>query len=292
MSSEIGSQHRFLRTVANSEVCFCHRGTELSEMIFSGNHVVFVHRRPVSEPEADGQKIKTRRAIRNSVPDESERIVVMEKKKPAALDRPIVLATRNKGKIREFESLLAEFPVTIKSLEDFGPIPPVVEDGETFEENAVKKARHTARVLGLPAIADDSGLEVAALQGGPGVRSARYAGETAVDHENNLKLLDALKGVENRSARFVCVLAIAVPRGPALIYDGVCEGQITREMMGSNGFGYDPVFFYPPLGRTFAQLSGNEKNRVSHRGSALAELRDEFEKVLQWMRHRLSEEPF
>ncbi len=208
------------------------------------------------------------------------------------LDRPIVLATRNRGKMREFKRLLTGFPVEVKSLEDFGPIPPVVEDGETFEDNAVKKARHTARVLGLPAIADDSGLEVAALQGAPGVRSARYAGETAVDHENNVKLLDALKGVENRKARFVCVLAIAVPRGPALIYEGVCDGQIARKMTGNNGFGYDPIFYYPPLGRTFAELSGDEKNMVSHRGKALAELHDEFDKVLQWLRQRLSEEPF
>ncbi|MBW2096102.1 MAG: Non-canonical purine NTP pyrophosphatase, partial [Deltaproteobacteria bacterium] len=103
----------------------------------------------------------------------------MERDKGSALDRPIVLATRNTGKIREFKHLLADFPVEMKSLDDFGPIPPVVEDGETFEDNAVIKARHTARILGLPAIADDSGLEVAALGGAPGVRSARYAGETA-----------------------------------------------------------------------------------------------------------------
>lgn len=210
----------------------------------------------------------------------------------AALDAPIVLATRNRGKIRELKRFLADFPVEIKSLEDFGPIPPVVEDGETFEDNAVKKARHTARVLGLPAIADDSGLEVAALQGAPGVRSARYAGETAADQENNLKLLDALKGVENRNARFVCVLAIAVPRGPALIYEGACDGQVALKMKGNNGFGYDPIFYYPPLGRTFAELSGEEKNMVSHRGKALAELHGEFNKVLQWLRQRLSEEPF
>jgi XTP/dITP diphosphohydrolase len=209
-----------------------------------------------------------------------------------ALDRPIVLATRNRGKISEFKRLLTGFPVEVKSLEDFGPIPPVVEDGETFEDNAVKKARHTARVLGLPAIADDSGLEVAALQGAPGVRSARYAGETAVDDENNLKLLDALKEVENRDARFVCVLAIAIPRGPALIYEGVCDGRIAWKKRGNNGFGYDPIFYYPPLGRTFAELSGDEKNKVSHRGKALAELHDEFDKVLRWLRQRLSEEPF
>ncbi|RLB17696.1 MAG: Non-canonical purine NTP pyrophosphatase, partial [Deltaproteobacteria bacterium] len=178
------------------------------------------------------------------------------------LDRPIVLATRNEGKIREFRRILADFPIEIKSLGDFGPIPDVVEDGETFEDNAVIKARHTARILGLPAIADDSGLEVAALGGAPGIKSARYAGEAADDREKNLKLLNALEGIEDRKARFVCVLAIAVPRGPALIYEGICEGAIALEMKGGNGFGYDPVFYFPPLGKTFAELSADEKNRV------------------------------
>ena len=208
------------------------------------------------------------------------------------LDRPIVLATRNEGKIREFRRILADFPIEIKSLEDFGPIPDVVEDGETFEDNAVIKARHTARILGLPAIADDSGLEVAALGGAPGIKSARYAGEAADDRGKNLKLLNALEGIEDRKARFVCVLAIAVPRGPALIYEGICEGAIALEMKGGNGFGYDPVFYFPPLGKTFAELSADEKNRVSHRGKALSEFQSEFNKVLVWLRQRFAEEPF
>jgi len=222
----------------------------------------------------------------------AERIGVMDEKKFVSLDRPIVLATGNTGKIREFKDLLADFPVEMKSLDDFGPIPSVVEDGETFEDNAVIKARHAARMLGLPAIADDSGLEVAALGGAPGVRSARYAGEKADDNERNRKLLDALEGVEDRRARFVCVLAIAVPRGPALLYEGICEGLIAKEMRGNNGFGYDPVFFYPPFGKTFAELSADEKNKVSHRGKALSELHNEFDKVLVWLRRRLAEEPF
>ncbi len=216
----------------------------------------------------------------------------MEKNRRTVLDRPIVLATRNEGKIREFRRILADFPIEIKSLEDFGPIPDVVEDGETFEDNAVIKARHTARILGLPAIADDSGLEVAALGGAPGIKSARYAGEAADDREKNLKLLNALEGIEDRKARFVCVLAIAVPRGPALIYEGICEGAIALEMKGGNGFGYDPVFYFPPLGKTFAELSADEKNRVSHRGKALSEFQSEFNKVLVWLRQRLAEEPF
>ena len=216
----------------------------------------------------------------------------MEKNRRTVLDRPIVLATRNEGKIREFRRILADFPIEIKGLGDFGPIPDVVEDGETFEDNAVIKARHTARILGLPAIADDSGLEVAALGGAPGIKSARYAGEAADDREKNLKLLNALEGIEDRKARFVCVLAIAVPRGPALIYEGICEGAIALEMKGGNGFGYDPVFYFPPLGKTFAELSADEKNRVSHRGKALSEFQSEFNKVLVWLRQRFAEEPF
>ncbi len=207
------------------------------------------------------------------------------------LDRPLVLATRNKGKIAEFRRLVSGFEVDILGLEDFGPIPAVEEDGDTFEENAVKKARFTARVLGFPSLADDSGLMVEALGGIPGVRSSRYAGPDATDEANNRKLLGALAGMADRQARFVCVIAIAVPRGPALIYEGACEGVITDEPAGSHGFGYDPVFYYPPLKRTFAQLSTDEKNRVSHRGKAMAELGREFDKVLVWLRQRLSEEP-
>ena len=208
------------------------------------------------------------------------------------LNRPLVLATRNQGKIEEFRALLADFDVDIKSLEDFGPIPPVEEDGETFEDNAYKKAHFTARALGFPAFADDSGLTVDALGGQPGVFSARYAGEGARDEDNNRKLLKALDGKADRKAAFQCVIAIAVPRGPALIYEGRCEGEITLEERGENGFGYDPVFFYPPLDKTFAQLSREEKNRVSHRGQAMAELKQEFDKVMIWLEARLAEEPF
>lgn len=207
------------------------------------------------------------------------------------LERPLVLATANEGKIAEFIELLAGFPIEVRSLNDFGPIPAVVEDGATFENNAYKKALHTARILGLPALADDSGLMVEALGGMPGVRSARYAGEDATDRDNNLKLLEAMTGVAERRAAFVCVIAIAVPSGPALIYEGRCEGEITQTMQGENGFGYDPVFYYPPMGKTFAEIAKEEKNGVSHRGKAMAELRSEFEKVLKWLVQRLSNEP-
>jgi XTP/dITP diphosphohydrolase len=186
--------------------------------------------------------------------------------------------------------MLKDFPVEIKNLNDFGPIPEVEEDGETFDDNAYKKALFAAKVLGLPAIADDSGLVVEALAGAPGVKSARYAGEKATDQDNINKLLKELEGQGNRKAAFECVLSIAVPSGPALTYEGRCEGEITLQPQGDAGFGYDPVFYYPEYGKTFAEISGNEKNRVSHRGRALAELVSEFDKVLAWLNARLTED--
>jgi XTP/dITP diphosphohydrolase len=201
--------------------------------------------------------------------------------------RLLVLATRNAGKTREIREFLEGFPVEIKNLDDFGPIPAVEEDGTTFDENAYKKASFTAKILGLPALADDSGLEVEALGGAPGVHSARYAGPSATDAENNAKLLRKMEGKTNRAAVFVCVISLAVPSGVALTYEARCEGLIAEAPRGNNGFGYDPLFYYPPLNRTFAQLSAEEKNRGSHRGKALAELKEEFEKVLIWIRQSL-----
>lgn len=197
--------------------------------------------------------------------------------------RILVIATRNKGKTLEIRALLQDFPVEIKNLNDFGPIPEVEEDGETFDDNAYKKASFAARVLGFPALADDSGLVVDALDGRPGVYSARYGGEDATDESRCEKLLAELKGVTNRKAAFECVISIAVPVGPALTYEGRCEGVIAESPDGLNGFGYDPVFYYPPMGKTFAQLTGEEKNRVSHRGKALNEVREEFDKILKWI---------
>ncbi len=199
----------------------------------------------------------------------------------------LVLATRNAGKTREIREFLGDLPVEIKNLDDFGLIPPVEEDGTTFDENAYKKASFTAKILGLPALADDSGLEVEALGGAPGVHSARYAGPHATDAENNATLLRKMEGETNRAAVFVCVISLAVPSGAALTYEARCEGLIAEAPGGNKGFGYDPLFYYPPLNRTFAQLSAEEKNRVSHRGKALAELKKEFEKALIWIRQRL-----
>ncbi|MFO7555374.1 MAG: XTP/dITP diphosphatase [Desulfobacterales bacterium] len=199
----------------------------------------------------------------------------------------LVIATRNKGKTREIKDLLKDFPVDIKNLGDFGPIPELEEDGDTFDENAYKKASFAARIFGQPALADDSGLVVEALGGAPGIHSARYAAENATDEQRYLKLLDEMKGKSNRRAAFECVISIAVPTGAALTYEARCEGLISQKPEGSNGFGYDPVFFYPPYNKTFAQITREEKNRISHRGKALAELKSEFDKVLVWIRQNM-----
>ncbi|MCK5835695.1 MAG: XTP/dITP diphosphatase [Desulfobacula sp.] len=194
-----------------------------------------------------------------------------------------VLATTNKGKTREIREMLKDFPIEIKNLDDFGPIPEIIEDGETFDDNAYKKAAFTAKVLGYPAIADDSGLCVEALDGAPGVYSARYAGKDANDADNVQKLLKELEEKENRNAAFQCVISIAVPTGAALTYEGSCEGIITREPAGENGFGYDPLFFFPEFNKTFAQLSMAEKAQVSHRGKAFREMAHEMNKILEWL---------
>lgn len=199
----------------------------------------------------------------------------------------LVLATTNKGKKKEIMNLLEGYPVDIKTLDEFGPIPEIIEDGETFDDNAYKKASLTARYLGYPAMADDSGLVVPALDGKPGVYSARFAGEDADDEKNLTKLLKDMENIEEREAYFQCVISIAVPTGPALTYEGQCHGVISREPKGSGGFGYDPVFYYPELEKTFAELSMDEKSGVSHRGKALQEVRTEFDQVMTWLRQNL-----
>ena len=146
-----------------------------------------------------------------------------------AQEIPLIIATKNQGKIAEIRDLLARYAVKLKCLDDFGPIPEVEEDGETFDENAYKKASFTAKILGIPALADDSGLMVEALDGAPGVLSARYAGENATDEQRIAKLLKALKEQARRKAAFVCVLSIAVPSGPALTYEARCEGLIAEQ---------------------------------------------------------------
>ncbi|MBW1857054.1 MAG: RdgB/HAM1 family non-canonical purine NTP pyrophosphatase, partial [Deltaproteobacteria bacterium] len=158
------------------------------------------------------------------------------------------------------------------------------EKGSTFEEIAINKARFVSKALNLPAIADDSGLTVEALNGAPGIFSARYAGKSATNNKNNRKLLEKMEGKENRNAIFVCSIAIYKPTDQVLTYTGRCSGIILAEPAGTNGFGYDPFFYYSPFGKTFAQLSVEEKNRVSHRGQAMRKLKKDFKKIMIWLK--------
>ena len=184
----------------------------------------------------------------------------------------LVLATQNKGKVREIAAALVSADIEVLSLDDFPQVGDIEEDGATFLENAIKKARVTASLTSLLALADDSGLEVDHLQGAPGVYSARFAGPVKSDQANNEKLLSLLEGVppEKRTARFQCVMAIAHPDGQLHTVQGTCAGIIANEPKGDMGFGYDPLFFLPEYGKTFAQLELPLKNRISHRGQALA----------------------
>ncbi|HBV98629.1 MAG: hypothetical protein JL50_17640 [Peptococcaceae bacterium BICA1-7] len=187
----------------------------------------------------------------------------------------IVVATGNRGKLTELQSLLGPLGVEIKSMKDFPDLPEVVEDGSTFAENAAKKAVEVSRATGEIALADDSGLEVDHLGGAPGVYSARFAGEHKDDRANNEKLLALLEGVppEKRTARFKCVVALAVPGDRIYTAEGACEGVIGTAPRGEEGFGYDPLFIIPELGKTFAQLDLDTKNSISHRGKAFARAR-------------------
>lgn len=186
----------------------------------------------------------------------------------------IVVATRNQGKVREFNEMFGQFGWEAVSLTEYPDVPEVVEDGDTFEANARKKAETISVYLNMPAIGDDSGLEVDALGGKPGVYSARFAGEQATDEDNWRTLLDQLQDVPNekRTARFRCALAFARPNQETILSNGHCEGAILREPAGSNGFGYDPVFFLPERLCTMAQLSAEQKNKISHRAMALHNL--------------------
>ncbi|MBI5695100.1 MAG: XTP/dITP diphosphatase [Nitrospirae bacterium] len=191
----------------------------------------------------------------------------------------LVLATTNKGKLKEITALLSGLGVEVKGLSDFPGCPEVVEDGKTFRENALKKAREVAAFTGLPALADDSGLEVDALDGAPGVYSARFSGKDADDGKNNRKLLKLLKDTPQagRGCRFVCVLAFAGPPGSGIrekVLRGEVKGRVAHEPRGPHGFGYDPLFYYHPARKTFAEMGPEAKNRVSHRGRALKKFRE------------------
>ncbi len=198
----------------------------------------------------------------------------------------LVLATNNEDKIREIRHLLDDLPVTILTRDDFLEFPDVEETGQTLEENALLKARAVAEFCELPALADDSGLEVDALDGAPGVFSSRYAGKDATYADNNRKLLKHLEGVphEKRTARFRCVIAIDWADGTSQTAEGTAEGFISEDIAGREGFGYDPVFFYPPEGKRFAEMTLEEKNLVSHRGQALQKAREVIIERLNRMR--------
>ena len=188
----------------------------------------------------------------------------------------LVLATRNRHKVEELVALLGDLDITIHTLDEFPDAPDVVEDGDTCEANAMKKARAIADFTGLPAVADDTGLEVDALGKRPGVYAARYAGEDATYEDNCRKLLRELTGVprEQRTACFLTVAAIALPSDGIRVARGTLHGMIAEEASGTLGFGYDPVFLIPELGKTLAQLSTEQKNVISHRAKAFIQAKD------------------
>ena len=187
----------------------------------------------------------------------------------------IVFATTNDGKVKEIKEILKDFPIEVVSMKEMNISIDIEEDGTTFEENSLIKARAISKLTGLPALADDSGLEVDYLNGEPGIYSARYLGrDTDYDYKNNYiinKLSDAKEG--ERSARFVCVISLVLPDGREFVERGVVEGLIGYEQKGENGFGYDPIFYLPEYGKTSAELSPEEKNKISHRGKALSAMK-------------------
>ncbi|MEK4537693.1 XTP/dITP diphosphatase [Peribacillus sp. FSL K6-1552] len=197
--------------------------------------------------------------------------------------KTVIIATKNKGKAKEFESLFSTKGYEVKTLLDVPDAPDVEETGTTFEENAILKAEAIAHQLGHFVIADDSGLIVDALDGRPGVYSARYAGESKSDEANTKKVLQELEGVPEaeRTARFYCALALASPNQETITVSGTMEGLITEQPSGTNGFGYDPVFFVKEQGKTNAELTKEEKNQISHRAHALKALDEKLGQFLK-----------
>ncbi|MBM7644745.1 XTP/dITP diphosphohydrolase [Scopulibacillus daqui] len=188
--------------------------------------------------------------------------------------KKLLIASNNEGKIKEFKKLFRDFDVQVSSLRDLEQPIDIPETGTTFHENAKLKAEGISNIMKTITIADDSGLVIDALDGRPGVFSARFAGTEKNDDKNIDKVLEELKNVpmDQRTARFVCVLAISAPGKETRFVEGVCEGIITEERIGNQGFGYDPIFYLPELGRTMAELSSDEKNKISHRAQAMQKL--------------------
>ncbi|WP_309867742.1 XTP/dITP diphosphatase [Bacillus sp. SLBN-46] len=197
--------------------------------------------------------------------------------------KEVIIATKNPGKAREFEHIFASRGIEVKTLLDFPEIPEVEETGTTFEENAILKAEAVSKALNKMVIGDDSGLIVDALEGRPGIYSARYAGEPKNDQNNTEKVLAELKNIpeEDRTARFYCALAVAVPGQKTMTVSGTCEGRILTEPRGVNGFGYDPVFYVPEKGLAMAELSADVKNKISHRANALIKLDVLLDSILE-----------
>jgi len=195
----------------------------------------------------------------------------------------VIVATQNRGKVREIKQVLKGLGLRILSLNDFSGVPQIEKDGKSFLENALKKARFYSRYFGRLTLADDSGLEVDVLKGQPGIYSARYTGEGGSTRENNQKLLKEMEGIplSKRGAQFKCVLAVVSPEGKEVVVEGSCRGRIGFKEVGKKGFGYDPLFVIPSYGKTMAQLSIEEKNRISHRGKALRKLR----KIIEGLRN-------
>ena len=190
----------------------------------------------------------------------------------------IIIATKNAGKAKDFERILKAYGVEVKTLLDFPSIEDVEETGKTFEENAIIKAEAISKKLNRMVIADDSGVMVDALDGKPGVYSARYAGEDKDDEANNDKVLKELADIpeKNRTARFYCAIAIAIPEKSTITVNGTCEGSILFERRGTNGFGYDPIFFVTSLEKSMAELTPEEKNQISHRANAMKKLESQL----------------
>ncbi|PRO64930.1 XTP/dITP diphosphatase [Alkalicoccus urumqiensis] len=196
------------------------------------------------------------------------------------MSRKLLIATKNEGKMKEFRAFFSNYGWDVLSLNDIDQDIDVIEDGETFEANAEKKAEETGKQLQMPVLADDSGLEVDALDGAPGIYSARYAGEEKNDEANNRRLLNELEGVENRTARFVCVLAVYSPEKGTHSLRGTCSGKIGTSLHGDGGFGYDPLFYLPEKEKYMAELTREEKNQLSHRADALHRLESVIEEWL------------
>lgn len=197
--------------------------------------------------------------------------------------KEVIIATKNPGKAREFEHIFAPRGIAVRTLLDYPEIKDVEETGTTFEENAALKAEAVSQQLNKMVIGDDSGLIVDALEGRPGIYSARYAGESKNDQKNLEKVLEELKGVpeENRTARFYCALAVALPGKATITVAGTCEGRILKQPKGNNGFGYDPVFYVPEKSRAMAELSSEEKNKISHRANALKKLEGMLDSIVE-----------